>query len=274
MDLIKHLYSNKKLVAEGGEVLLLAPANRDTGLLLVPDLGPSIRVASAPTTPAGTPPLPKRERNCSDPTLTADQLRSHFEGFKPRHGTESRSSPPSLYVEDVDVNQNEVIYETVSLPPKQKAKESALMKKKQSILSEVFKMFQGTLYKEFGRHDCLTLAKHMTRRDLEVVWGEGFCKKPGEELKADSPSGLELILFPQGSELRRNILKRSAVFSLNVLQFVHPGKHCCGTFENCYVSSNVFQFVHPGRHCGTFENCYVPRMFSRFAHSEKHSGNC
>jgi hypothetical protein len=207
VDLVEHLYSNKKLVTESGQIQLLSPANRDTGLLLVPDLGPNMQVASAPVSPAGTPPLTlKRERNCSDPTLSADQLRSHFGRLGQRPRAESRSSPPSLYVEDFDVNQNEVIYETVNIPPKKQPEQSALMKKKHSILNDVFEMFRNTLYKEFGKHDCLTLAKHMTCRDLEVVWGEEFCEKTGNELAA--PCGLELILFPQGSGLRQSILKR------------------------------------------------------------------
>ena len=67
-------------------------------------------------------------------------------------------------------------------------------------------MFRNTLYKEFRKHDCLTLAKHLTRRHLEVVWGDGFSEKTGDELTV--LSGLELILFPQGSELRQRILKR------------------------------------------------------------------
>ena len=207
MDLIEYLYANKKLVTDTEEIQLLFPANRNNGFLLVPELGPTIQVSSAPVTPAGTPPLVlRRELNCSDPTLTADQLRSHFDGADERPRAGSRSSPPSLYVEDYDVNQNEVIYETVRIPPKKQPEQSALMKKKKSILNEVFEMFRKTLYKEFGRHDCLTLAKQMTRRDLEVVWGEGFCEKTGNE--SATPRGLELILFPEGSELRQNILKR------------------------------------------------------------------
>ena len=207
VDLIEYLYANKKLVTDTEEVQLLSPANRDNGFLLVPELGPTIQVSSAPVTPAGTPPLVlRRERNCSDPTLTTDQLRSHFDGADERPRAGSRSSPPSLYVEDYDVNQNEVIYETVRIPPKKQPEQSALMKKKKSILNEVFEMFRKTLYKEIGRHDCLTLAKQMTRRDLELVWGEGFCEKTGNE--SATPRGLELILFPEGSELRQNILKR------------------------------------------------------------------
>jgi hypothetical protein len=208
VDLIEFLYSNKKLVTDVEEVQLLCPANRDTGLLLVPGLRPEIQVMSAPATPAGTPPLTlRRERNSSDPMLSADQLRSHFGGSSQRPRTESRSSPPSLYVEDYDLNQNEVIYETVNIPTKNQPEQSELMKKKHSILNEVFEMFRNTLYKEFRKHDCLTLAKHMTRRDLEVVWGEGLCEESGNELAA--PSGLELILLPQGSELRQSVLKRS-----------------------------------------------------------------
>ncbi|XP_028411037.1 SH2 domain-containing protein 3C-like isoform X1 [Dendronephthya gigantea] len=208
VDLVESFYSNKKLVTDSEEIQLLAPANRDAGMLLVPELSPNIQVASAPVSPAGTPPMTlRRERNCSDPNISADRLRSHFEGYGQRPRAESRSSPPSLYVEDFDVNQNEVIYETVNLPPKtQQSEQSALMKKKHSILNEVFEMFRNTLYKEFRKNDCLTLAKHMTRRDLEVVWGEGFCQKSEKELAV--PNGLELILFPQGSELRQSILKR------------------------------------------------------------------
>lgn len=208
VDLVEAFYSNKKLVTDSEVIQLLAPANRDAGMLLVPELGPSVQVASAPVSPASTPPMTlKRERNCSDPNISADRLRSHFEGYGQRTRAESRSSPPSLYVEDFDVNQNEVIYETVDVPPKtQQSEQSALIKKKQSILNEVFEMFRNTLYKEFRKHDCLTLAKHMTRRDLEVVWGEGFCEKIGNELAG--LNGLELILFPQGSDLRKSILKR------------------------------------------------------------------
>ena len=205
VDLVEYLYSKKKLITETEEIQLLSPANRDTGLLLVPDLSPTVQVMSAPVTPSSTPPLSlKRERNNSDPTLSADQLRSHFGASRPR--AESRSSPPSLYVEDFDVNQNQVIYETIDILPKVQPEQSALMKKKSSILNEVFEMFRNTLYKEFRKHDCLTLGKHLTRRDLEVVWGEGFCEKTGKELAV--MSGLELILFPQGSELRQSILKR------------------------------------------------------------------
>ena len=207
VELIEFLYSNKKMVTDTEEIQLLTPANRDTGLPLAPDLVPNIQVASAPVTPAGTPPMSlKRERNSSDPTLRTEQLRGHFDSAGPRPRTESKSSPPSIYVEDVDMNQNEVIYETVDLQPVKQPEQSALMKKKTSILNEVFQMFRNTLYKEFAKHDCLSLAKHMTRRDLEVVWGEGFCEKTGNDLT--SPLGLELILYPQGSELRRNILKR------------------------------------------------------------------
>ena len=215
VDLVEYLYSNKKLVTETEEIQLLSPANRDTGLLLVPDLSPTIQVMSAPVTPAGTPPLTlKRERNSSDPALSSDQLRSHFGTSRPR--AESRSSPPSLYVEDFDLNQNQVIYETINVPTKLQPEQSALMKKKQSILNEVFEMFRNTLYKEFRKHDCLTLAKHLTRRHLEVVWGDGFSEKTGDELTV--LSGLELILFPQGSELRQRILKRFVW----ILRFYQP----------------------------------------------------
>ena len=127
VDLIEYLYANKKLITDTDEIQLLSLANRDNGFLLVPELGPTIQVSSAPVTPAGTPPLVlRRERNCSDPTLTADQLRSHFDGADER----PRASSPSLYVEDYDVNQNEVIYETVHIPPKNQPEQSALMKKK------------------------------------------------------------------------------------------------------------------------------------------------
>lgn len=207
VDLVEYFYSNKKLRTESGEILLLSPANRDAGLLLVPDWSPSVQVASAPTTPVGTPSLTlKRERNISDPSLTAVQLRSHFNGFGQRARAESRSSPPSLYVDDVDVNQNEVMYETVNVSTKKEPQQSAFMKKKDKILDEVFEMFRNSLYKEFSKHDCLTLAKHMTCRDLELVWGERFFEETGDDLIVSS--GLELILFPEGSELRQSILRR------------------------------------------------------------------
>ena len=217
VDLVQSLYSNKKLVAEKEEVALGRPANRDTGLLLVPELSGHNRVASAPTSPAGTPPTYRRERNSSDPTLSPSQLRSHFGNhfkFSPRERSGSRSSPPSLYVENVDEKGSGGIYETINSPLPVLAKavsdvvESAAVKKKEAILNEVFTLFKKTLFQEFKKHDCLTLAKHLTRCDLEVVWGEDFSEKTGNERSNETAKGLELILLPQGKELRQKILKR------------------------------------------------------------------
>ena len=82
------------------------------------------------------------------------------------------------------------------------------MKKRKAILDEVFQMFRKSLFKEFLKHDCLTLAKHLTRRDLEIVWGEGFATAvPGNSV-SEEPRGLELILFAEGKELRQKILER------------------------------------------------------------------
>lgn len=217
VDLVQSLYSNKKLLTEKGEVILGKPANRDTGLLLVPELAGHNRVVSAPTSPARTPPSYRRERNSSDPTLSPSQLRSLNFNFLPRHRSGSRSSPPSVYVENVDEKGSEGIYETINspllvptkvVPTKEAVAETAAVKKKQAILNEVFALFRKTLFQEFKKHDCLTLAKHLTRCDLEVVWGENFSEKAGNERSNETAKGLELILLPQGKELRQKILKR------------------------------------------------------------------
>lgn len=215
IDLVEFLYSNKKLVTDKEEVLLRVPANRDTGLLLAPELGGQNQVSSAPASPSSSPPSFRRERNSSDPTLSPSQLKSlsnHFEKFSPRERSGSRSSPASLYVEEGDNNGSIGVYDEIDVPTSttkdKKANESEVMKKKQSILSEVLQMFRKTLFKEFMRHDCLTLAKHMTRCDLEVVWGENFFERTGKEELNATPRGLELILFPEGKELREKIMQR------------------------------------------------------------------
>ena len=215
VDLVEFLYSNKKIVTAKEEIQLRVPANRDTGLsvLTAPALGSENRVSSAPVSPTNTPSMGRRERNQSDPNLVfPSRLKTGLAPPLPKERTGSRSSPPSLYIEDGGGSEErEGIYDTINLPakkPKQTA-EVLAMKKRKAILDEVFQMLRKSLFKEFLKHDCLTLAKHLTRRDLEIVWGEGFAtEETGNESLSEEPRGLELILFAQGKELRQKILER------------------------------------------------------------------
>lgn len=197
VDLIEHLYVSKFLITDSGKIRLSAAVNRDTGLLVAPEQDARIQVTSAPPTRAGTPPLMKR--NNSDPNLTTLQVND----MTPRTRLQSRSSPPSLYVDEFNLNESESLYDEINLPPKQ----STLLKKKQTILNDVLGKLRNTLYKVFVKNDCLTLAKYLTQRDLEIVWGEDLDKE-NKENGLSSINGLELILFPDGSELRQAILKR------------------------------------------------------------------
>ncbi|KAK3727147.1 hypothetical protein QZH41_004448 [Actinostola sp. cb2023] len=55
----------------------------------------------------------------------------------------------------------------------------------------------------FMRHDCVTLARHLTKADLEVVWNES-----NDEDDDGGAKGLEKVVLPQGREKRCAILDR------------------------------------------------------------------
>lgn len=85
---------------------------------------------------------------------------------------------------------------------------------KKGIFLSVMKKIGEKLLTPFLETDCLTLARHITRVDLVLVWGEEphRCSWSIED-GTGGAKGLEILTLPQGREKRSELLQRFANLS-------------------------------------------------------------
>lgn len=82
---------------------------------------------------------------------------------------------------------------------------------KKGIFLNVMKKIGEKLLLPFLESDCLTLARHMTRVDLALQWGEEPHRQSWTiEDGTGGAKGLEILTLPQGREKRAQLLARSA----------------------------------------------------------------
>lgn len=82
---------------------------------------------------------------------------------------------------------------------------------KKEIFLNVMKKIGEKLLAPFLESDCLTLAQHMTRVDLVLVWGEEPHRRSWSiEDGTGGAKGLEILTLPQGREKRAELLQRFA----------------------------------------------------------------
>ena len=98
-----------------------------------------------------------------------------------------------------------------------KSRRSGPMDKK-GIFLNVMKKIGEKLLLPFLESDCLTLARHMTRVDLTLQWGEEPHRQSWTiEDGTGGAKGLEILTLPQGRDKRAQLLTRSAFVLLLLL---------------------------------------------------------
>lgn len=96
--------------------------------------------------------------------------------------------------------------------PKDKEQKTRPMDKK-GIFLNVMKKIGEKLLLPFLEVDCLTLARHMTRVDLILQWGEEPHRQSWTiEDGTGGAKGLEIMTLPQGRDQRAQLLARSVSF--------------------------------------------------------------
>jgi hypothetical protein len=75
---------------------------------------------------------------------------------------------------------------------------------RRNIYLTVVKKLRDRLINPFLQHDCVTLASHLTKADLELVWNE----TENQDDEDGGAKGLERLVLPQGRDKRCAVLKR------------------------------------------------------------------
>ena len=80
---------------------------------------------------------------------------------------------------------------------------------KQGIFLSVMKKIRETLLLPFLECDCTSLARHMTRVDVSLIWGDDPASRAWTfEDGTGGAEGLEMLTLPQGREMRADLLER------------------------------------------------------------------
>ena len=117
--------------------------------------------------------------------------------------------------------------------PKNKEQKTRPMDKK-GIFLNVMKKIGEKLLLPFLEIDCLTLARHMTRVDLILQWGEEPHRQSWTiEDGTGGAKGLEIMTLPQGRDQRAQLLARSALFYVLKLCFLNVFCCCFGCLLSC-----------------------------------------
>ena len=157
------------------------------------------------------PPTSRNSRS-EETTTTAAETNSNYENCSER-GKDSK--------EEVCLSekQNSQTKSGSTVEAKPKSPIAVAPKRKEEIYQGVVKKLNETLVSPFLRYDTATLARHLTRADIEVLWRRDLYK-PASEWKFEDGSGgavgLELIMLPQGRDRRAALLNRL------VIRLYHP----------------------------------------------------
>lgn len=106
---------------------------------------------------------------------------------------------------------NSTVYKTPTSPTKQNTHEKKptehepkQQQDRHNLYVTVVNKLHDSLIEPFLRHDCVTLARYLTKGDLELVWKDDHDKDDYD----DGAKGLEKLVLPQGREKRCAILNR------------------------------------------------------------------
>ena len=82
-------------------------------------------------------------------------------------------------------------------------------KDRHGIYLDVMRKIRELLVEPFLQCDCLSLARHMTRMELEILWREDLGRKTWSlEDGSGGAEGLEMLTLPQGRTRRTNLIGR------------------------------------------------------------------
>ena len=122
--------------------------------------------------------------------------------------SETKSNPTSRKNSESEQQKKD---DCISEDQKTKSPTAVAPKRKDEIYQEVVRKFHEALVCPFLKYDTNTLARHLTRADINVVWYRDLYKTADAWNSQDGSGGalgLELIMLPQGRERRAAVLNR------------------------------------------------------------------